>query len=193
MRSLIYSVLILFIIVQPGWTGDENEAQALLKTKLDAAISLLQKKDFDQETNYEQLVGIVKPLFDFRLMAKLSLGRKHWPGLSEEKKDEFTDLFIKRLQTMFLEKLSLYTDEKVFFKTPVQDKRKVRIPTELISNNNRISMIFKMFKSKNDWKIYDIEIEGVSIISTYRSQFDQILSKGTIDELMKKLEKPENN
>jgi len=178
--------------VQPGWTGDENEAQALLKTKLDAAISLLQKKDFDQETNYEQLVGIVKPLFDFRLMAKLSLGRKHWPGLSEEKKDEFTDLFIKRLQTMFLEKLSLYTDEKVFFKTPVQDKRKVRIPTELISNNNRISMIFKMFKSKNDWKIYDIEIEGVSIISTYRSQFDQILSKGTIDELMKKLEKPEN-
>ena len=54
-------------------------------------------------------------------------------------------------------------------------------------------MIFKMFKSKNDWKIYDIEIEGVSIISTYRSQFDQILSKGTIDELMKKLEKPENN
>jgi len=192
MRSLIYSVLILFIIVQPGWTGDENEAQALLKTKLDAAISLLQKKDFDQETNYEQLVGIVKPLFDFRLMAKLSLGRKHWPGLSEEKKDEFTDLFIKRLQTMFLEKLSLYTDEKVFFKTPVQDKRKVRIPTELISNNNRISMIFKMFKSKNDWKIYDIEIEGVSIISTYRSQFDQILSKGTIDELMKKLEKPEN-
>ena len=193
MRSLIYSVLILFIIVQPGWTGDENEAQALLKTKLDDAISLLQKKDFDQETNYEQLVGIVKPLFDFRLMAKLSLGRKHWPGLSEEKKEEFIDLFIKRLQTMFLEKLSLYTDEKVFFKTPVQDKRKVRIPTELISNNNRISMIFKMFKSKNDWKIYDIEIEGVSIISTYRSQFDQILSKGTIDELMKKLEKPENN
>jgi phospholipid transport system substrate-binding protein len=49
-----------------------------------------------------------------------------------------------------------------------------------------------MYKSENDWKIYDFEIEGVSIISTYRSQFDQILSKGTIDELMKKLEKPEN-
>ena len=93
---------------------------------------------------------------------------------------------------MFLEKLSLYTDEKVFFKTTVQDKRKVRIPTEIVSNNNRISMIYKMYKSENDWKIYDFEIEGVSIISTYRSQFDQILSKGTIDELMKKLEKPEN-
>lgn len=192
MRSLIYSVLILLITVQPGLTGDENEAQALLKTKLDTAISLLQKKDLEQQKKYDQLVEIVKPLFDFHLMAKLSLGRKYWPGLSKEKQDEFTDLFIKRLQAMFLEKLSLYTDEKVFFKTPVQDKRKVRIPTEIVSNNNRISMIYKMFKSKNDWKIYDFEIEGVSIISTYRSQFDQILSKGTIDELMKKLEKPEN-
>ncbi len=192
MRSLIYSVLILLITVQPGLTGDENEAQALLKTKLDTAISLLQKKDLEQQKKYDQLVEIVKPLFDFHLMAKLSLGRKYWPGLSKEKQDEFTDLFIKRLQAMFLEKLSLYTDEKVFFKTPVQDKRKVRIPTEIVSNNNRISMIYKMYKSKNDWKIYDFEIEGVSIISTYRSQFDQILSKGTIDELMKKLEKPEN-
>ena len=192
MRSLIYTVLILFITAQTGLTSDENEAQALLKTKLDAAIAVLQKKDLDQQKKYEQLVEIVKPMFDFHLMAKLSLGRKYWPGLSEEKKDKFTDLFIKRLRASYLEKISLYTDEKVFFKTPVQNKRKVRIPTEIISNNNRISMIYKLYKSKKDWKIYDLEVEGVSIISTYRSQFDQVLSKGTIDELLQRLEKPEN-
>lgn len=192
MRSLIYTVLILFITAQTGLTSDEKEAQALLKTKLDAAIAVLQQKDLDPQKKNEQLVEIVTPLFDFRLMAKLSLGRKYWPGLSEEKKDEFTDLFIKRLRASYLEKISLYTDEKVFFKTPVQNKRKVRIPTEIISNNNRISMIYKMYKSKKDWKIYDVEIEGISIISTYRSQFDQVLSKGTIDELLQKLEKPEN-
>jgi phospholipid transport system substrate-binding protein len=146
----------------------------------------------DQQKKNEQLVEIVTPIFDFHLMAKLSLGRKHWPGLSEEKQNEFTDLFVKRLRASYLEKLSLYTDEKVFFNEPVQNKSKVRIPTQLISNNNSISMIYKLYKSKNDWKIYDIEIEGVSIISTYRSQFDQVLSKGTIDELMQRLEKPEN-
>lgn len=53
-------------------------------------------------------------------------------------------------------------------------------------------MIYKLYKSKKDWKIYDLEVEGVSIISTYRSQFDQVLSKGTIDELLQRLEKPEN-
>jgi len=192
MRSLCYTVLILFITVQAGLASDGNEAQALLKNRLDATIAVLQKKDLDQQKKNEQLVEIVTPMFDFHLMAKLSLGRKYWPGLSEEKKDEFTDLFIKRLRTSYLEKISLYTDEKVFFKTPVRNKRKVRIPTEIISNNNRISMIYKMYKSKKDWKIYDVEIEGISIISTYRSQFDQVLSKGTIDELLQKLEKPEN-
>ncbi len=192
MRSLFYTVLILFITVQTGLTSDGNEAQALLKTKLDATIAILQKKDLDTQKKNEQLVEIVTPMFDFPLMAKLSLGRKYWPGLSEEKKDEFTDLFIKRLRASYLEKISLYTDEKVFFKTPVQDKRKVSIPTEIISNNNRISMIYKMYKSKKDWKIYDVEIEGISIISTYRSQFDQVLSKGTMDELLQRLEKPEN-
>ena len=192
MRSLCYTVLILFITVQAGLTSDGNEAKALLKNRLDATIAVLQKKDLDQQKKNEQLVEIVTPLFDFRLMAKLSLGRKYWPGLSEEKKDEFTDLFIKRLRASYLEKISLYTDEKVFFKTPVRNKRKVRIPTEIISNNNRISMIYKMYKSKKDWKIYDVEIEGISIISTYRSQFDQVLSKGTIDELLQRLEKPEN-
>ncbi len=192
MRSLCYTVLILFITVQAGLASDGNEAQALLKNRLDATIAVLQKKDLDQQKKNEQLVEIVTPMFDFHLMAKLSLGRKYWPGLSEAKKDEFTDLFIKRLRASYLEKISLYTDEKVFFKKPVQNKRKVRIPTEIISNNNRISMIYKMYKSKKDWKIYDLEVEGVSIISTYRSQFDQVLSKGTIDELLQKLEKPEN-
>jgi len=192
MRSLLYTVLILFVTVQIGLTSDGIEAQAILKTKLDATIAVLQKKDLDTQKKNEQLVEIVTPMFDFQLMAKLSLGRKYWPGLSEEKKGEFTDLFIKRLRASYLEKISLYTDEKVFFKTPVQDKRKVRIPTEIISNNNRISMIYKMYKSKKDWKIYDVEIEGISIISTYRSQFDQVLSKGTMDELLQRLEKPEN-
>ena len=53
-------------------------------------------------------------------------------------------------------------------------------------------MIYKMYKSKKDWKIYDVEFEGISIISTYRSQFDQVLSKRTMDELLQRIEKPQN-
>ena len=53
-------------------------------------------------------------------------------------------------------------------------------------------MLYKFYESTS-WLIYDLEIQGVSIISTYRSQFDQVLSKGTIDELLTKLENPEKS
>ena len=156
------------------------------------AIAVLQKKDMDQQEKDRQIIEIVTPIFDFPLMAKLSLGRKYWPGLSKEQKEKYTDLFVKRLEASYLEKLSLYTDETVVYKTPVQNERKVEIPTEVISKDKKISMTYKLYKSKQDWKIYDMEIEGISIIVTYRSQFDQILDKGTFDDLLLKLENPEN-
>lgn len=192
MKRLLYTVLILFISVQTGLTDDKNSAKKILAGKLDAAIAVLQKKDMGQQEKDRQIIEIVTPIFDFPLMAKLSLGKKYWPGLSKEQKVKYTDLFVKRLEASYLEKLSLYTDETVVYKTPVQNERKVEIPTEVISKDKKISMIYKLYKSEQDWKIYDLEIEGISMIVTYRSQFDQILDKGTFDDLLLKLEKPEN-
>lgn len=192
MKRLLYTVLILFISVQTGLTDDKNSAKKLLAGKLDLAIAVLQKKDMGQQEKDRQIIEIVTPIFDFPLMAKLSLGKKYWPGLSKEQKEKYTDLFVKRLEASYLEKLSLYTDETVVYKTPVQNERKVEIPTEVISKDKKISMTYKLYKSEQDWKIYDLEIEGISMIVTYRSQFDQILDKGTFDDLLLKLEKPEN-
>ncbi|MGB2927476.1 MAG: ABC transporter substrate-binding protein [Desulfobacterales bacterium] len=191
MKSLLYSVFILLVMTQTVGADDKDVAKELLKSKIEAAIAVLQKNDLDHQEKNKQIIEIVTPMFDFPLMAKLSLGRKYWPGVVNEKRQRFTELFTKRLKESYLDKLALYTDEKVVFKTPVQEKRKIKIQTELISKNNTISMLYKFHESTNSWLIYDIEIQGVSIISTYRSQFDQVLNKGTIDELLIKLEKPE--
>jgi len=191
MKSLLCSVFIFLVITQSVGADDKDVAKKILESKIDAAIAVLQKNDLDQEGKNKQIIEIVTPIFNFPLMAKLSLGRKYWPSLTKEERQRFTELFTKRLKASYLDKLSLYTDEKVVFKTPVQEKRKIKIQTELISKNNTISMLYKFHESTNSWLIYDIEIQGVSIISTYRSQFDQVLSKGTIDELLTKLEQPE--
>ena len=192
MNRFFYAVLILLLTAQTGLTDDKNSAKKILASKLDAAIVVLQKKNISQQEKDKQIIEIVTPIFDFHIMAKLSLGRKYWPGLSEDQKKKFTDLFIERLEASYLEKLSLYTDETVVYKTPVQNGRKVEIPTEVISKDKLISMTYKLYKSKENWKIYDLEIEGISIIVTYRSQFDQILEKGTFDDLLLKLETPDN-
>ena len=191
MKSLLCSVFIFLVMTQTVGADDKDVVKELLKKNVEAAIAVLQKNDLDQQEKNRQILDIVTPLFDFPLMAKLSLGRKYWPGLTKEDRQRFTELFTQRLKASYLDKLTLYTDEKVVFKTPVQEKRKIKIQTELISKDNTISMLYKFHESTNSWLIYDIEIQGVSIISTYRSQFDQVLSKGTIDELLTKLEKPE--
>jgi len=185
---MLYAVLILLLSAQAGLTDDKNSAKEILAGKLDAALAVLQKKNMDKQEKDRQIIEIVTPIFDFSLMAKLSLGRKYWPGLSNEQKEKFTDLFVKRMEASYLEKLALYTDETVVYKTPVQDGRKVEIPTEVISKDKKITMTYKLYKSTQSWKIYDMEIEGISIIVTYRSQFDQILDKGTFDDLLLKLE-----
>jgi phospholipid transport system substrate-binding protein len=191
MKRLLCFVFILLVMTQTLGADDKHVAKELLESKIDAAIAVLHQNDIDQQEKNKQIIEIVTPLFNFPLMAKLSLGRKYWPGLTKEERQRFIELFTKRLKASYLDKLALYTDEKVVFKTPVQEKRKIKIQTELVSKNNTISMLYKFHESKRGWLIYDIEIQGVSIISTYRSQFDHVLSNGTIDDLLIKLEQPE--
>lgn len=191
MKSLLYAVLSLLILSQTAMADDISSAEKLLKSKLDAVIVVLQKNDLEQETKDNEVIAIVTPIFDFSLMARLSLGRKYWSGLTKEYKKKFTDLFVERLKESYLEKLNLYTNEIIVYRAPVQKKKKIHIPTELISKDNKIDMLYKLYKSKRSWQIYDIEIQGVSIISTYRSQFVEIMSTGTIDDLLLKLEKQE--
>ena len=192
MKNLIYAVLFTLIFSQAAVADDKKEAEEVLKGKLESVILVLDKKDIDQLVKKKEIVEIVTPMFNFSLMSKLTLGKKYWPGLSKEQKEKFIKLFTKRLKDSYLDKIMLYTDEKIEYKESVQAGKKVQIPTILTSKDNKISMLYKLYKSKQGWKIYDLEIQGVSLISTYRSQFDEILRNKTVDDLLAKLEKPEN-
>ena len=186
-------LLILLILIPPVMADDKRDAEEIVKHKLDAVFTVLQKKDLDQQAKKDEINDIVTPMFDFALMAKLTLGRKHWPSLPHEKKEKFTGLYIELLKTSYLDKLALYTDEKVIFEPPVQVKKKVHIPTQLISKDRKTSILYKLYKPADGWKVYDLEIQGVSVIRSYRSQFDEILQNGTIDDLLQKMEKPANS
>lgn len=192
MNRILYTALILLVMSTAVLADDKQEAQQIVKNKLDAVFAVLNQQDIDQQAKKKEVDAIVTPMFDFELMAKLTLGKKYWPDLSEEKRAKYIQLYINRLKTSYLDKLTLYTDEKVVFEPPVQVEKKVQIPTQLVSKERKTSILYKLYKSDEAWKVYDLEIQGVSIIRSYRSQFYEILQKGTIDDLLKKLEKPAN-
>ncbi len=193
LKILFCAVFSLIFLSQAVTADDKSAAEEFLKSNLNNVFTVLQKKDLSQQAKNSEIIEIVTPMFDFRLMAKLSLGKKYWPGLPQEQKERFTELFIERLRRSYLDKLTAYTDEKVVYESPVADDKKVHVPTQLVSKGNKISMLYKLYSSNNSWRIYDIEIEGVSIIRSYRSQFNEILQKSTFDDLLKKMEKPDNN
>lgn len=174
---------------KPNDPNDPNDPRELLSSKWSAVISILQKKDLDQEAKDKQISEIIKPLFDFPLMARLSLGRKHWPKLDEPQRKKFTRLFSERLKRSYWNKIALYKDEKVLFKPTEQKNKTYLIPTELLYKDKKVAMLYKLRKVEKRWKIYDVEIQGVSVLLTYRSQFDEILSRGTVKDLLSRLEK----
>jgi phospholipid transport system substrate-binding protein len=203
MRILRYAFLVLLVAGQavnannkdsnePNVPNDPNDPTKFLQVKWDAILSVLNKKDIKQEVKEKEIFKIINPIFDFQLMAQLSLGRKHWPKLNQSEHEKFLQLFTERLKSSYLKKVMLYTDEQVLFKDLVEDKKKktVSVPVELVSKDSKVNMLYKLRKVKKRWKIYDVEIQGVSILLTYRAQFDDILSKGTVKDLLTQLEKP---
>jgi len=179
---------------EPNEPADPNipkDPNDLLRYKWDAVISILQQKDIDPNVKEEKINKIVTPIFDFPLMAKLALGRTHWPKFTPPQREKFTRLFSELLKSSYLDKVSLYKDEKILFKPATQKKKNtISIPTELIHEDKKVAILYKLRKIDKRWKIYDVEIQGVSILLTYRSQFDEILRRGTVEELLSRLEKP---
>ena len=188
MKAMSCALLSLLIGFQSVAAHDHASAEQMLKANLAAVLAVLQKPDLRQEAKQKEIIDIVNPMFDFTLMAKLTLGRKYWPRLTPEQKQRFTRLFIKRLRASYLDSLTLYTDEQVLFEPSVEVKQKIQIQTYLVSQDKKISILYKFYYSESTWKIYDLEIEGVSIIRSYRSQFYEFLKSGTIEDLLTQLE-----
>jgi len=190
-RSLWCALLVFLVAGQAvrANSKDPNDPNELLRAKWDAIISVLQNKDIDEKDKESQIDEIVSPLFDFPLMAKLALGRKHWPKLPPPQREKFTRLMAERLKASYVEKITLYTDDKDLIKSAVKKKRTIYIPMELISNEKTVAMLYKLRRADERWKVYDVQIQGVSILLTYRSQFDDILRRSSVEDLLARLEK----
>lgn len=196
---IIFCSYLLFMVVSQAAGADNNDPndpngpngpREILSGKWEAVISILRNKDIDQEVKEKQINKIVTPIFEFQLMAKLSLGRKHWPKLDASQREKFTQLFSERLKRSYWKKIALYKYSTLLFKPTEKKKSTYLIPTELKYKDKKVTILYKFRKVEKSWKIYDVEIQGVSVLLTYRSQFDEILRRGTVKELLSRLEKP---
>lgn len=210
MRKVCYAICFLLVIAQsvnadskdPNYVNellrtrsefvvkDSKDPEILLRRIWDATINVIKAEDLDQRSKEGVIDKVIDPIFDFPLMSKLALGRKNWSKLNSQQREKFIDLFVKRLRSSYRAKILLYTNQTASFKPGVYTKKTLQIPMDLVSEDHKTAMLYKLRKTSERWKIYDLNIAGVSIVLTYRSQFDDVLGRGSVEDLLSLLEKP---
>lgn len=174
------------------WTvpiKDPGNPDELIQAEWASVVNVLNDKELDSKAKEPIIDRIISPVFDFELMGKLALGKTHWPKFDTTQREKFLTLFVKRLKTSYRDKIMLYENQQAAFEPAVKNKDTVQISMTLTCNDQKTILLYKLHKDNQSWKIYDVEIEGVSILLTYRSQFNDILSRGTVDNLLCQLEK----
>jgi len=187
-KIFILSVICTLLFSQPALADETNLVKKTARERINKVVDTIRDKSLDKKTRNEKIIEIISPMFDFSQMAKLSMGKKNWQRMNKKQQQGFNKLFVKRLQESYLEKLDLYTDEEVTVDEAKQVKKRIHVTSHLMSKDDKMEMIYKFYKKKNqDWMVYDVKVMGVSIVQTYRSQFAGILKNQSIEDLLKKL------
>ncbi len=189
-RKLIFLILIFALSLCA------NEQQILKRNflnKIDEVITVVTDKSISKEIRNDRIVSVLTPMFDFELMAKLSLGST-WKTLDDQTSNKFVNLYVNRMKQSYSSKIDAYSDEKVEVTKINQPKsNRIEFETNLVSKVNKLEIVYKFYKpnqlklDKNDWLIYDVEILGVSILKTDIAQFREFLKTNTIEQLMEKM------
>lgn len=176
-------LLIIILIFSSVFAIEEKMIEVEVKNNVEHVLNTLksEKSDYDKQT---LIISKIETLFDFNTMAKISIGKK-WNTMSEEERARFMKVFTDKLKISFFEKLKLYSNEKVEYQSleKLKDTR-IYLKTFIISSksNDKSEVIYKFYKDdKNEWYIYDVDIIGVSLVQSYRTQISGLLSKNNDD------------
>jgi phospholipid transport system substrate-binding protein len=186
--TLIYILSLFFI---PANYCSASDVQDQLEISINRILDILKDPTLKGEDKTEQRREILREAiyerFNFTLMSRLSLG-KNWRERTEEEKEVFTELFGKLLEQSYASKIESYTDEKVEFLKERISGNKAQINTMLVGNTTKIFIDYRLYEEDDgQWRIFDIIVEGVSLINNYRSQFSEIIQKENFEKLIEKL------
>ena len=166
-----------------------------MKNNILQATSIIKQKDLSKEEKASKIFPLFDTVFDYKLMTKLSLGKDNWLKMTKAQRAEFTNQFITKLKQSYIDKLDLYTDEKLrIIGLKEVNKKRILLLTQLVGDKDTYDITYKFYKSRDDnWLIYDVDIIGVSLIQVYRAQFNGALQDGSYQTLLNRLNKVKND
>ena len=191
LKSFVMTLSLFVLTVPVIHAGDVEDINSMVKKKVAVIFDLLGKQDIEKNERNEKIVGELNEIMDFQLAAYLSLG-KHWKKISKTQKKEFVETFQQYINNYIVEKIDLYTNQKIDIgDSKIVKKGRAELEIGILSGGETLQVNFKLRKNKKkEWRVYDVDIEGVSLITTFRSQFSGVLKNISFEELLEKLKNP---
>jgi len=193
MKKLLTSLCTVLLLSLPAQAA-EMQPDELIKSTSEKVLSTLEQnreKYKEQPDEINQLVNdIILPHLDFRAMSKLALG-KNWRSATEDQQNRFVDAFKNMLIRTYSKSLTEYAGQEINFlpyRPPAEGKRTVTVQTQIKQNNGPVIPIDYSLRIKDDiWKVYDIKIDGISLVTNYRNTFAADINQLGMEGLIKKL------
>src|SRR5712692_4385940 len=186
------ALLSSLLLVRSLSTAQAGEPQEKVRETIDAVLVVLQDKSLQSPENTEKrrekMRQAVFQRFGFEEMSQRALG-PHWQKRTPAEKKEFTTLFGELLERSYINKIESYTGEqKVLYTKETIDKDYASVRTEIVLKRDaNVEVEYRLLRHDGNWQVYDVVIEGVSLVNNYRTQFHNIVSQESYEALIKKL------
>ncbi|MDH5298085.1 MAG: ABC transporter substrate-binding protein [Desulfobulbaceae bacterium] len=165
---------------------------AQIKTSVDEILRIVRESKADSKSvisdvKRQRIMDVVYDRFDFRAMSQLAMAR-NWKAITAKEQDRFVTLFAKVLENTYYDRINSYSGEVILFKEQELKDDKAVVSSVVVKNNTETPVVYRLRSVGGKWMVYDVIIEGVSLVRNYRTQFDSIIEKEKYDGLIRRLE-----
>jgi phospholipid transport system substrate-binding protein len=190
-RDAWIALLALVASLAPLLPAEAGPPTDQLRGRVDRVLKVLEDPAMRQEAKAAErraaIRSIAGEVFDFEEISRRSLAR-HWPARSPAEREEFVRLFGDLLERSYVSKLELYSGEKIEYLGEALDGEAATVRTRIVTRQGTaIPVDYRMFRQGDRWRVYDVQIEGVSLVGNYRAQFNAVIQKSSYDALVKSL------
>lgn len=183
-------VAALLILLSVPLRLNASDVTDKLRSTIDGVIDILRddtlRRPDRQEERRSRIRKLIMQRFSFEEMSKRSLAR-YWRERSDSERMEFVSLFSDLIENAYIEKIERYTDEEIRYVGERMSGERAEVKTIVMSKGTQIPIDYRLIMIGSDWMVYDIVIEGVSLVSNYRSQFSNTIRSSSYEDLVKKL------
>jgi phospholipid transport system substrate-binding protein len=189
--AVMGAMLALWIALSavPSYAGAPTDA---MKATIDEVLRIVRENELKQPNKADErrqmLERVVEARFDYQEMSRRALGAP-WNTLSDQEKQEFVGLFRTLLTNSYADKIETYSGEGVQYLNERTEKEYAEVRTKVLSGKTEIPLDYRLINKTNDWRVYDVVVDGISLVNNYRGQFTKIIKSSSYADLVEQLRK----